>query len=68
MLHSIPFLSRYAGITVANVAPLVRQAFEEVFDAQLVVPAEGGSGDGPEALLAEMQRMEQEGEKVMMIV
>lgn len=66
---SIPFLLRYAGITVADVAPLVRQAFEEVFDAQLVVPTEGGGGDGPEALLAEMHRLiEQKGEEAAAVL
>lgn len=45
------------GITVADVAPLIRQAFEEVFDAEVVVPEGGGGGGGPESLLAEMQRM-----------
>ncbi len=52
-----------AGITVADVAPLVRQAFEDVFEARLVDPSE--AGEGVEGLLAGIRRAEEEEDAAM---
>jgi len=52
-----------AGITVADVAPLVRQAFEDVFEARLVDPSE--AGEGVEGLLADIRRAEEEEDAAM---
>lgn len=51
------------GITVADVTPLIRQAFEEVFEARLFdVPAAAGGGmdvdEGVERVLAEVAAAE----------